>query len=724
MSRAVKNIYFPFSVRSKYKSDKELIGYFPINSLGDFKTRPKQEQLLFSYNFKSAPRRKSTVNASGKVSNFVTFFKTQQRCEQITFVIDFDVKDPEIAEIIDRQFEEFEKATECRCLLARSPSGGRHILYVLEADGKVVTEQVYAYMQNLVIQKFFSKSLSVVDFPSSCSMRRSFYHSQHLENWINMGIVNLTKASQGSSGLFWEKALSLDIVQWWALFGGAKWETLDQLKFQYMYTHYALIQGVTGYGADQQEAWPKERLEQVTEEYIRLLDGILQGGEGCGQLFEIARNAAQGEQFKASYSDVKSILGSESSSVGRLSEVLDALAEGRYYGRGDLKDPEPAARSTQDDGLISLSTGSSASDTAGCGDSSGDEGDFSGGLPGYFSTSSILGVVQNVQLLCDARGFQLEELGHKLSTYNLRSHIYWEFSSEESDLALFSGVVRQVLETDPRYTRDFGTSPTGPYKWFRYAAAYLKSQPGYSVSLLKSTQVCANSLRLYCRSQHIQCSLIMPRSERDGVAIFKAEEFLAHCFPEGDCSKRCPGINKQNVQSLNRMYKEEFEELAEGCHHFFNHLRALFPKLSVGEYIAIGLEDFQRFFETHVRKAGALRVLFMSVLAEKMNEYVACAKRRSFVINMKVLSKFVETKGFNKLPTDAESLAKRLGNGRTWESICAFSAALYDRFGMVQAMQIWAEALEMNREVRDVAQRYRDVKAFLEVIHENKLSRA
>ena len=181
------------------------------------------------------------------------------------------------------------------------------------------------------------------------------------------------------------------------------------------------------------------------------------------------------------------------------------------------------------------------------------------------------------------------------------------------------------------------------------------------------------------------------------------EDFLKKVF-ENDYKNL--SISKQNEQTLKKIWRVEKEWLMKG----FKQLLAFILHLKMAEnnlFIDIGLEDFKQFWNTHERKATALRQLLMPSLSKDINEYKAHWKRRGFMIDWKLIENFCST-GFVFTP---QYLATRLGNGNTWSIIRVYAKPLVINHGLHEACKIFNEALWLS-EAKNKKQRIREFALF------------
>ncbi len=165
-------------------------------------------------------------------------------------------------------------------------------------------------------------------------------------------------------------------------------------------------------------------------------------------------------------------------------------------------------------------------------------------------------------------------------------------------------------------------------------------------------------------------------------------------------------ISKQNEQTLRKIWREEKQWLLDG----FKQLLGFILHLKMAEnniFIDIGLEDFKQFWNTHERKATALRQLLMPSLSKNINEYKPHWKRRGFMVDWKLIENFCSTR-FVFTP---QYLASRLGNGNTWSIIRVYAKPLVINHGLYEACKIFNEAIWLS-EAKNKKQRIREFALF------------
>ena len=165
-------------------------------------------------------------------------------------------------------------------------------------------------------------------------------------------------------------------------------------------------------------------------------------------------------------------------------------------------------------------------------------------------------------------------------------------------------------------------------------------------------------------------------------------------------------ISKHNQQSLKKIWREEKQWLLVG----FKNLIAAIYQLKVAQnniFIDIGLEDFKKYWNTHERKAIALRQLIMPRLSKDINEYKPHWKRRGFMVDWHTVSNFC-VKNFTFTP---KYLADKMGNGNTWTVIRSYAKPLVANYGLYEACKIFNEAIWLS-EAKNKKQRIREFALF------------
>lgn len=176
------------------------------------------------------------------------------------------------------------------------------------------------------------------------------------------------------------------------------------------------------------------------------------------------------------------------------------------------------------------------------------------------------------------------------------------------------------------------------------------------------------------------------------------------CIFQSDLSDLA--ISKHNQQTLKKIWREEKNWLLNG----FKNLIASIYQLKIAQnniFIDIGLEDFKKYWNTHERRAIALRQLLMPNLSKDINEYKPHWKRRGFMIDWQIISNFC----IKNFVFTAKYLADKMGNGNTWAVIRSYAKPLVINYGLYEACKIFNEAIWLS-EAKNKKQRIREFALF------------
>lgn len=190
--------------------------------------------------------------------------------------------------------------------------------------------------------------------------------------------------------------------------------------------------------------------------------------------------------------------------------------------------------------------------------------------------------------------------------------------------------------------------------------------------------------------------------------VFQSNENFVNTFLETAFNQNFDSlsISKQNQQTLKKIWREEQEWLKTG----FNNLLSYIFQLKIAQnniFIDIGLEDFKKHWNTHERRATALRQLLMPSLSKGVNEYKPHWKRRGFMIDWLFFDNFL-SKNFMFTP---KYLANKMGNGNTWSVIRMYAKPLVANYGLYEACKIFNEAIWLSQ-AKHKKQRIREFALF------------
>lgn len=745
----IRNLTFPIVARKRKSPETDLIGVASLELLQTLQTKGKQHQYVINYNYLNKSRN-VPQQGRAKVWYKPVYSKTQDRAKQTTFVIDFDKIAPEDMAGFTEAFEEFNMHVGNAALLLESPSGtGRHVLFIA---GGVAKEQMFRRIQEAVIQGWFLPYKQYVDSSASFSPERGFFHSQHLAKWVEQGYVNPTLGKQGPNRKFWSEDLELSFAEISAILDvGEPIEkrSVEALSYDITKTNAYLNHILRSMNNNEPEEDPSRKARKIKAHKSRrqgalkyrdvdaarcavrlcgIMAELLVRHESDQDLVQADIQRAQSQQCEAAYNFLKSDACQAVCRTSGLSEVLGLLVK-RDNSSGEDLLTDGNGQDQVCDEQVGVQGHSGSGIGHGSGSALGDDQLPGTGLCLGSGSGSVLDVMESLRLCVRRSGIRLKELGSKLSTDVLRSHQHWSLLAEECDIALFFTVMRQAMATDTRIQGAYCASSASYGSWLKHASNYLSAQPNVERSLLEFAQNASRIWRLCLKAQGIEVRDNYKLSN-DEVALAmgkvqlfdpnKVDNFIDYVLVD-NIAEFGKDVNKANLQSIARMYREEPDRLRMGVQELFAYLSKLRPLMERGELIAIGVAEFERFFGTHIRKAGALRVIFMNALAHSNSDYVACVKRKSYRINLFILDHYasLETKRY-LTPQRPEELARHLGKGRTWDSIKRYSKPMLISLGLQKSLEVWYRALELAN-VNDLQQRQKDVKRFLVLIMEQNL---
>jgi len=694
---AVKNFWFPICVRRREASDQHLIGVETLQILTLMTESSKEEQYLFFYNFQNQKFIKEYCGR--KMPQFV---RTNKRSPQTTLVIDFDNLIPEAALIVREKFQSFEKALNGKAMLLTSPSGNMHVLYVVRG---ALPESDYVRVQTSVISHFFGQVESFVDRGSSLSLNRGFYHSQHLVRWMEKGLVHPTPATQRKNGFFWDNRVQISYAELMDLL----WECqpVEQRKIYELaddarrMLDFMLLIARSGTDAEK---------EKYSEQFARIMACLRQREEGKrkSRAEEIC-SRAQSEQYQAAVKCIESFAGEAVFRAQAVSEICLKLVQRTESGgagdylAGDYSDKGEARQ-------VCLPGAGSPSNGHGSGTSGWNDRDQRVGHGTFSCDEHLLGALSNLRDVLESRGFSHKELGYRFLKNPLRGDRDRHNVSEKPDFCVFTDLVRETLDRDPRVGIDSDSSPERVFLWLRHAGRHLraKNKSYRGVSFFASDA--ARCFRLCLKAQGYEIRLEGAVSSADNSVSRVAAEKLVELV-----SKQIPilskGLTPKNATTARKLFREDREFLVRGAGALLTRLKRLYPVIKRGRFVDIGMEDFQEFFQTHCRKAGLLRHVFMGVLSVQSAEYIPCIRRRRFSMNPEILSDLLASEK-TPTPSSPEELAALIGHGNTWQSICRYTKPLVETMGVSRTRDLWYSALDMSS-ANSPESRKKDVDAFL-----------
>lgn len=703
MARRLKNLSFPIVARRLESTDQDLVGSEKIEFLEMMTSLEKNEQYILYYNFLNEQR----IRAIGDQRR-PYYVKSNNRSRQTTFVLDFDNLTPSSIEPMNQAFEAFNAAVNGKAQLLVSPSGNRHVLYVV---GGPASAKDYERIQKMVVDRFFKVQSYFLDKGVSYSLNTGFFHSQHLYGWIHKKMINISPSEQGARRNFWKRELEINFTELMNLIDECSppeqrgiHELAEDVHRMIRFIHTQNLRGVN-LNEDQET-------ELNTERLLRGLAEIGSREEGFSKFTKEISTRAQTEEYKTTLQYIESIAGKTVQRASRLSTVRDFLAQ-RAVGRRIDKDSDTNESNQDGDGEDSVPRASREGDGRSDSRDSGDDGN-KGTRPGDdFSNEHVLGIISDVKARCESRNFNVKKLGDLIWKNSLRGNGYWDTISEESDIKLLFSVLREALAGDSRIPESFRASPERLFIWLRHAGRYLRSVNSDETGLRSFAADAARCWRLCLKAQNVEVTLtgkeFSPerRINQEKVAAFVKElhkniDFLVKDLP------------KDKRQTILKMFREDLGFLERGSDAFLTRISSLYPIILKDMPVALGMEDFQEFFQTHNKKASALRHVFMSFCGNLAKDYTPCYKRREFYVDLCTIEDFIEISNSNT-PSRTEDLIVLLGNGRTWDTIKKFTKPMLMKLGLSKSRDIWYRALELST-ANEPEKRKKDVDAFLDLL--------
>lgn len=695
--KKIKNLTFPICARRTGATDNNLIGYESIEFLSLMSSFEKKDQYLLFYNFMNEKK----IHTFGQHRKPV-FLRTNNRSPQTTFVIDFDNLVPSVSAEIDRRFEAFNNALNQKAIMVVSPSGNRHVIYVIRGRAP---EDFYQRLQTVIIDTFFKSVESFIDKPSSMSIHRGFYHSQHLAHWIKNGLINATPSLQKKRGFFWNNSIVLNFAE--------LYEILDDLQPIEKRKSYELVDDarrVLDYLQHISRGTENEEKVRNSERLCRILAELRSREKEKREKYtEKIIHRAKTEQYQAANECIQRLVSEDLRRSETVREILREMAEGdgsagsSGHSRSDSQDSVSS-------GVCELQGSSSTGD--GCGDSRsfGHDGIKGRGYRDDSSDESLLGSLSNIRDALEARGVRLKELGDRLFQNTLRSHGHRDSCPEESDIGIFASIVRDSLDRDPRISRDIAASGERTYIWLRHAGRHLRNEGSSNRVLQEFAADAARCFRLYLKTQNVEINLSGEEFEQK-IAVSKTAAINLIQMAETRLPLLIKDLSKHNRQTAMKLFREKGEFLENGTAAFLTRITELYPLIKEHKPIAVGMEDFQNFFQTHGRKASLLRHVYMGFLGSVWKDHVPLMKRRQFQVDLEIINEIFKSE--RKTPDSVEEIIMKIGNGRTWSAMKTYIKPMFHQLGLSKTQKIWYDALDLGT-ANDPELRKKDVMKFLE----------
>lgn len=702
----IKNITFPMVVRRLEASDNNLIGYFPLAALNKLKILPKEKQFLVYYNFQNE-RLLKRIEGRNKTWSKPYFIKSTKRAYQTTLVLDFDKLVPSVLEGLDLAFERFKNATNGKAMMVTSPSGNRHVIYVLSFPCDAM---FFNRLQESVINGFFKEFKFFLDDKVSKSINYGFFHSQHFSSWIEQDKLNLSPSAQGHKKKIWAKKVELSFNETLNLLElGTPYNTRNSSELA---RAVDMMLGYLCFLLQRGEHVEKERKDCAAHIYRALAASEARRTDGKSTAEEISAGAKT-EKYQAAIVYLTSDAGEAVCRANGLQSLFEKLVNGYLRRR--------AASDSQTDGIPQTGDGSSSIQG-----SSGEGSGYSNSSNSWddrvegnrhnrdSSTEYILDIIQNVKVRCNSRGVEPQKLGEQLRTYSLRSNRYGHTESEKSDIDIFFTILREIVATDSRIRRDFGITPECTLSWLRHAASYLRSRKDVEGSICQLANDAVSCWRLCSEAQDVQINPEYLLSEQLFETVFEAE-----------FNTLTSDFDKRKKQIIQKHIKEEKQSVMNGLTSLLNYMYRLRGVINHGKPVAIGLNEFQNFFNVHIQKAALIRLVVMRFFASSTVDYIPHIKRREFVINIEKFNNFIsktDTRILN-VPMNAQDLIPYLGDSKTWDSIRTLTPSMVKKLGLSKTREVWYSALTQS-EVNQLDKRIKDVESFLQRISRQESTNA
>lgn len=699
---AQKNLTFPFAVRSVHSDHNNLIGHEKIAYLGIMTGLAKNDQYLLMYNFKNEKRTRY-INSSPRS----VYVKTDVRSEQTTFVLDFDNLVPSTIKQIEEDFLVFNEFVNNKAILIDSASGNKHVIFVVNG---AIPEGFYKRIQKYIVQKFFDKVSPFVDSGSSYSLTRSFFHSQHLHGWINLGFINVTPSAQKNGG-FWVQDRTIKMPELMNLLDHIQViESRGVHELVYDTTlMIAFLQFLCGAPGDNDE-----EKTRTAERIFRTLATIRSGEEETVKKYtkEIC-NRAQTAKYQAAFQYLQSAARQTILRTEAISKICREVAEwdesSRSVGNENANGSDlPQTASSNIRGTDSESSGHGSSSVI------GNDGAERIRHRNDSSVEHLLGIVQDLRHRLESRGLTDKKLGDVFLSNSLRSDCDGNLTTEKSDIQLYSSWLREVMDRDPRICRIADSTQECHSVWLRHARNRFRSKDESLRSVQEFTSNAARCLRLCPEAQNVKVKLdVLP--PRINVSIQEAEAFLALISCNIDSLSLV--LSKQNRYTLFKLFRSEQEFLVTGTRAFLTRIKELFPLMRENKSIAMGLEDFESFFETHGQRAFILRKIFMAFCGKQEKDYIAHVRRREFTLNLAVFDEILE-KNYT-VPSTPADLIVLLGSGKTWSSICKYLPIMCSTLGVSSTKELWYTSLDLGS-ANCAEQRKKDVDSFIQKLQSKR----
>lgn len=668
--RVRKNFHFPICARPLWNREDQLVGTEKLSFLATMTAMDKNQQYLFFYNFLNQRNLKQIRN------RWLPYYtKTQTRSPSTTFVIDFDELQPTQLALLDEGFENLKKVCNNKCLMVNSPSGkGRHIIYVING---VVKEDLYARIQKCVIRECFTHLGSYVDFGSSCSIHRGFFHSQHLIEWIQSGLVNTTFsfAAKKSTKHFWDKKIRMNVKEYFDFLNNI--HPINSRKVhELIYDGQLLIKIISN---GEEDGFFQQEAKKIYSEICSKENGYYK---------EKAESIFTGYDVRGA---IKAFIRDENSQCQTKNKDFTKQTrnpEGQSY-RSEQSDKRSGndSEKNRDSGNQRNLSSDSAEFYQRC-----EEGVLRDRYTSDFSYEFISWNIEKLYATFTERNISIERVVYDLRLNIKRSYYTTHQYAEERS---FDASIQSVYSHLESITgqRDISESLLGSFAlWLRFSTRVFRSQQIYNqqYKILKDTAWLVNyyiQKKLPNQYKNLENA---PNYDSQFINRELCERFIK--LVEEWMPTVFNKINKEGRQCLLKIFKDR-EWLIKGVKALLSFLQKHFKIIKDEKLLNIGLEDFQAFFNTHVKKASLLRKVFCGYLAKDKDGYIPHVKCNGYIIDQNILAVIYNTDIF---PSSYEKLAPMLGNGNTWKTIQKYLSVMKQNLDIDFVEKLWYTSIEIS----------------------------
>jgi hypothetical protein len=702
MTRTVKNLTIPFSCRkTTARQNFGSLSSVSLSSLGSFVGAPKSEQLLCCYNLKANKYMDKTVK--------------KFRCEwgekasdQTVVVLDFDGAGS-ASYLISSVRDAFRRSTRFSPIMVESFSGFHAIIplgFKVESDelfSRIVTEFVNVVPDYLRVN---------VD-KYSYNRTWCWYHSQHFANWVEKGIINISKSDQEDNGVFFAESLDTSLmVEFWMKMAHSTFSNLPEKSNAYLIDLFKILTQCL-----QRTEYEPNIVKAATVFIRRIL--VETGRRGNpGEILSALRAGKAAIQHKAEGDVFKSELNAAVREIEGLCGLDEEVAD-RVERGGSHRDESNDRGGAQETPVLRVESNPEEGDGNRIGRSGWHEEFAKRGLPGYRSVECVLAVVSELSSLLRRQQLDFDRMGNVVPEDRVREHQYRRDESEEQNYIVFHGVCGQVLE---KYSGQSGVTPAAHvslYEWFRHASRYMGNRKHDGRILREFANQIARGIRLSdtcVRGGGFQEVRKQENTKLSYGETSHLEEFVAELFEDGWQTRIMSDRYAKRLESFYRLHKDRFMSGLSQMFGFFCRLRS---EIEHNGSLDVGVEHFVHWFGS-LELASYLRRLILPMISITNNKYRVNYKTKTWwfteVFKQKWLSRFEGMVAkFEEL--DVISFAKKLGNGNTFETLRAGVVKVFVRAKNCanSAAEFLHRALDASV-ANDKPQRHKEIDSYLRKI--------